>query len=55
MSPWYRVTPIARGIWSITEPGHVTMWLIVGSERALLFDTGLGFVPLRPVVEALTP
>ncbi|CRK54560.1 conserved hypothetical protein [Rhodococcus sp. RD6.2] len=55
MTDWYRVTPIAHGIWSITEPGHVTMWLIAGTERALLVDTGMGFVPLRPVVTALTP
>ncbi|MFF0817976.1 MBL fold metallo-hydrolase [Rhodococcus sp. NPDC003318] len=54
MAEWRRVTPIARGIWSITEAGHVTMWLIVGSERALLLDTGMGFVPVRPVVEVLT-
>lgn len=30
------------------------MWLIAGSERALLVDTGMGFVPLRPVVESIT-
>ncbi|MFD4293833.1 MBL fold metallo-hydrolase [Rhodococcus sp. NPDC058505] len=55
MSEWHRVSPVANGIWSITEPGHVTMWLIVGSERALLFDTGMGFMPLRPLIERITP
>ncbi|MGW5076432.1 MBL fold metallo-hydrolase [Rhodococcus sp. NPDC004095] len=55
MTDWHRVSPVAHGIWSITEPGHVTMWLIAGSERALLLDTGMGFVPLRPVIEQLTP
>ncbi|GAA4481640.1 hypothetical protein GCM10023094_30250 [Rhodococcus olei] len=55
MAEWHRVSPVANGVWSITEAGHVTMWLIVGSERALLFDTGMGFVPVRPVVEAITP
>jgi glyoxylase-like metal-dependent hydrolase (beta-lactamase superfamily II) len=28
--------------------------LIVGKDRALMFDTGLGLVPIRPVVEQLT-
>lgn len=54
MTTWHRISQIARGVWSITEPGHVSLWLIAGTEQALLFDTGMGFVPLRPVVESLT-
>ncbi|MFD1814715.1 MBL fold metallo-hydrolase [Rhodococcus gannanensis] len=55
MSGWHRIAPVANGVWSITEAGHVTVWLIVGSDRALLLDTGMGFVPLRPVIEEITP
>ena len=42
------------GIWLIAEPQHCYMWLIEGSDRAVLFDTGVGFQPLRPVVERIT-
>lgn len=52
---WYHVQTRAPGVWQITEVGHVAMWLVAGAERAVLIDTGCGFVPLRPLVEALTP
>ncbi|MFC4605728.1 MBL fold metallo-hydrolase [Rhodococcus kronopolitis] len=51
---WHQVSPISRGVWSISEPGHVSLWLIAGRDQAVLLDTGMGFVPLRPVVEAIT-
>lgn len=54
MSSWHEVREIRRGIWSIAEPSHVTMWLVEGSERAVLLDSGLGLFPLRPLVESLT-
>lgn len=54
MSRWHEVREIRRGIWSVTEPSHVTMWLVIGTERAVLLDSGLGLFPVRPVVEALT-
>lgn len=53
MSDWFEVRELSRGIWEITETGHVTFWLVVGSDRAALIDTGCGFVPLRPMVERL--
>lgn len=54
MHDWFAVTPLADGVWQITEPGHVASWLVAGDERAALIDTGCGFAPIRPVVEALT-
>jgi glyoxylase-like metal-dependent hydrolase (beta-lactamase superfamily II) len=54
MSSWHAVRQIRRGIWSIAEPSHVTMWLVAGTERAVLLDSGLGLFPVRPVVESLT-
>jgi glyoxylase-like metal-dependent hydrolase (beta-lactamase superfamily II) len=52
---WYVTRRVLPGIWLIAEPQHCYMWLVEGSERAVLFDTGVGFQPLRPVVERLTP
>jgi glyoxylase-like metal-dependent hydrolase (beta-lactamase superfamily II) len=51
---WFCVTELAEGVWQLTEPGHVCCWLVAGAERAALIDTGCGFAPIRPVVEALT-
>ncbi len=50
---WFHVQPRAAGVWQLTEPGHVAMWLVAGRERAALIDTGCGFVPLRPLVQSL--
>ena len=54
MKPWHEARQVSRGIWSIAEPSHVTMWLVEGQERAVLLDTGLGISRVRPVVEQLT-
>jgi glyoxylase-like metal-dependent hydrolase (beta-lactamase superfamily II) len=51
---WFHVQTLAPGVWQLTEPGHVCMWLVAGDERAVLIDTGCGFFPLRPLVEQLT-
>lgn len=57
LSAWFDVHRVAEGVFAITEPRQwqqVISYLIVGSESALLFDTGLGMIPIRPVVERLT-
>jgi glyoxylase-like metal-dependent hydrolase (beta-lactamase superfamily II) len=56
-SDWFEVYRPAEGVFAIAEPyqfQEVISYLVLGSERALLFDTGLGLVPIRPVVEQLT-
>ena len=52
--PWYSTRRVLPGVWSIAEAQHCYMWLIEGSDRAILFDTGIGFRPLRPTIESLT-
>jgi glyoxylase-like metal-dependent hydrolase (beta-lactamase superfamily II) len=55
--PWFEVYRIRPGIFAIYEPRQleeVISYLIVGSDRALLFDTGLGIGNIQVVVAGLT-
>lgn len=51
---WFFTRRILPGVWVIAEPQHVYCWLVEGTERAVLLDTGLGFERIRPVAERLT-
>jgi glyoxylase-like metal-dependent hydrolase (beta-lactamase superfamily II) len=54
---WFEVYEIRPGLFAIYEPGQfeeVISYLIVGTEKALLFDTGLGIGDMRAVVAELT-
>jgi len=54
---WYQVYESADGVYSIVEPFQIqeaVSHLIVGDERALLFDTGIGLLPIKAVVERIT-
>ena len=56
-SDWFRVYRVEPDVYAIIEPRQfqeAISYLIVGSTRALLFDTGIGLVPMRPVIERLT-
>ncbi len=55
---WYEVYEVGDGVLAIYEPRQwqeVISYLIVGGERALLFDTGMGIAPIRDIVARLTP
>ncbi len=54
---WFEVYRIFPGVFAIHEPEHwerVTSYLVVGAERALLFDTGTGTGDIRSVISELT-
>lgn len=54
---WYEVYDLDTDTYAIYEPGHfqeVISYLILGSEKALLLDTGMGICKIRPLVERLT-
>ncbi len=54
---WFEVYEIRPGLFAIYEPGQfeeVISYLMIGSEKALLFDTGLGIGDMRAVVAELT-
>jgi glyoxylase-like metal-dependent hydrolase (beta-lactamase superfamily II) len=56
-SEWFKVYRAADGVYAIVEPfqsQEAISYLILGTKRAMLFDTGIGVVPIRPVVESLT-
>lgn len=56
--PWFEVYEIRPGVFAIYEPGQweeVISYLIVGSKRALLFDTGLGIGNMKKLISEITP
>lgn len=55
--PWFDVYRVEAGVFALVEANQfqeAISYLIVGTDRALLFDTGIGLVPIRPIVEQLT-
>jgi glyoxylase-like metal-dependent hydrolase (beta-lactamase superfamily II)/catechol 2,3-dioxygenase-like lactoylglutathione lyase family enzyme len=56
-SEWFEVYAVGNGVYAIYEPNQwqeVISYLILGSERALLFDTGMGIASIRELVSGLT-
>lgn len=54
---WFTVKKLKANIWGIAEFEHfeeVISYLIVGSKKALLFDTGMGIKNIREVVTQIT-
>lgn len=54
---WFDVYALDHNIFAIYEPGHfqeVISYLIVGAEKALLQDTGMGIGNIKTVVDYLT-
>jgi glyoxylase-like metal-dependent hydrolase (beta-lactamase superfamily II) len=52
--PWYHVREVAPGVYCIAEPSHVNNFLVLGSERAALIDTGLAVGDLAACVRRIT-
>jgi len=50
----YRVDPDVYALVEARQFEEAISYLVIGQTGALLFDTGLGLVPIRPVVESLT-
>ena len=54
---WFEVWEVEPGVHVIAEPFHieeVRSYLIVGTDRAVLIDTGMGVGDIKAVVDAIT-
>jgi len=54
---WFRVLEVGEGVLAITEPfqsQEVNSFLILGKDKALLFDTGMGMDTISSLVNELT-
>jgi glyoxylase-like metal-dependent hydrolase (beta-lactamase superfamily II) len=52
--PWFATEQVEPGAWLVAEPGHVNCFLIAGTERAVLVDTGLGIADIGSMARQLT-
>lgn len=53
---WFEVYRLPGGVYAIAEPQQfqeVNFFLIIGEERALLLDTGMGICPIEPLIREL--
>lgn len=54
MKEYYTVTNYGKNRYAITSEEGVSVYLLVGSEKALVVDTGYAFANLREEVEKIT-
>ncbi len=55
---WFKVYKVGEGVFAIAEPYNfqeVISYLIVGTNRNILFDTGMGMAKISDVVKQLSP
>lgn len=55
--PWFTVEPIDENTFAISEYGHweeVRSFLLIGTDQALLIDTGLGIGDIKKITDSLT-
>lgn len=57
---WYETTPLAPGLWRLTEPAvhpwfQANFYTLAGRDAVLQFDFGCGLAPLRPALPDLPP
>lgn len=52
--PWFAVREVEPDVYLVCEPPHVNSYLVVGSERAMLLDTGMGISDIKAVVDGIT-
>jgi hydroxyacylglutathione hydrolase len=53
-TPLLRPKQLLEGLWSIDGPANDLMYLVIGTHRAMLVDTGMGLGDLAGMVRELT-
>ena len=53
-SSWFVTRRLDDSTYLISEPPHVNSYLLLGSTKAILFDTGMGIENIKQVVDQLT-
>ena len=51
---WFATEEVEPGTWLVSEPGHVNCFLVEGTERAVLVDTGLGIADIGSAARQMT-
>jgi hydroxyacylglutathione hydrolase len=51
---WFKVQTLAEGVWRIDDNGGDNAYLVVGTDKALLIDTGTGTADLAACVRQIT-
>lgn len=54
MYPNQQLEKLTDYLYCITETNKVHQYLIIGSEKALLIDTGFGFTAVEPIIRTVT-
>ncbi len=54
MSGWFTVKKVAENVLCIDDHGAANIYLVMGSDSALVIDTGIGAADLRAFVKSLT-
>jgi hydroxyacylglutathione hydrolase len=52
--PWFKAKQIADRVWAIDDHGNDNVYLVEGTTKALLIDTGIGMGDLAKLVHSLT-
>ena len=53
--PWLLASSVGEKVWRIDDHGADNMYLVAGTEKAMLIDTGFGRADIMKVVRTLTP
>ncbi|MDD4796422.1 MAG: MBL fold metallo-hydrolase [Eubacteriales bacterium] len=51
----YTVTPVCPGVWAVDDCWHSSFYLVQGSRRAALIDTGMGAANVKEWAQRYTP
>src|SRR5512133_3309887 len=52
--PWFTSEKIAENVWRISDHGADNMYLISGTQTAMLIDNGTGMANIRDYIKKLT-